>query len=51
VVIRDHHGDYVSGASHFFSHLIDAEHAELLACQQGLYLAGSSGSESGAGDG
>lgn len=39
VVLRDHHGNFVSGASHFFPHLIDAEHAELLACQQGLVLA------------
>jgi ribonuclease HI len=39
VVLRDHHDNFVSGASHFFAHLIDAEHAELLACRQGLLLA------------
>jgi ribonuclease HI len=39
VVIRDHHGSFVSGACHFFSHLIDAEGAELLACRRGLMLA------------
>jgi ribonuclease HI len=39
VVIRNHHGSYVGGASHFFPHLLDAEGAELQACRLGLQLA------------
>jgi hypothetical protein len=33
VVLRNHHGDFVSGETHFFSHVADAEAAELLACR------------------
>ena len=39
VVLRDHHGCFVAGACHFFSHTVDAEGAELLACRRGLLLA------------
>jgi hypothetical protein len=39
VVIRDHHGDFLGGACHFFPHVADAEGAELLACRRGLILA------------
>jgi ribonuclease HI len=39
VVLRDHHGDFQAGASHFFTHVVDAEGAELLACRKGLILA------------
>jgi ribonuclease HI len=39
VVIRDHHGDFIAGACHFFPHTADRECAELLACRQGLLLA------------
>jgi ribonuclease HI len=42
VVIRDHHGGFVSGANHFFPHVTDAEGAELLACRRGLVLAQAS---------
>jgi ribonuclease HI len=39
VVIRDHHGSFIAGACHFFTHVADAERAELLACRRGLMLA------------
>jgi ribonuclease HI len=39
VVLRDHHGVFICGASHFFSHVADAEGAELLACRRGVLLA------------
>jgi ribonuclease HI len=39
VVLRNHHGDFVSGETHFFSHVADAEAAELLACRRGIFLA------------
>jgi hypothetical protein len=39
VVIRDHHGDFLCGESHFFPHVADAEGAELMACRRGLLLA------------
>jgi ribonuclease HI len=39
VVIRDHHGSFIAGASRFFPHTADPESAELLACRQGLVLA------------
>jgi ribonuclease HI len=39
VVLRNHHGDFVSGETHFFSHVADAEMAELLACRRGVLLA------------
>jgi ribonuclease HI len=42
VIIRDHHGGFVSGANHFFPHVSDAEGAELLACRRGLVLAQAS---------
>jgi ribonuclease HI len=39
VVIRDHHGSFIAGACHFFTHVADAERAELLACRRGMMLA------------
>jgi ribonuclease HI len=39
VIVRDHHGAFVSGACHFFPHTADAECAELLACRRGVQLA------------
>lgn len=39
VVLRDHHGGFVAGASHFFPSVPDPERAELLACKQALKLA------------
>jgi ribonuclease HI len=39
VVIRDHHGSFTAGACCFFTHVADAEGAELLACRKGLLLA------------
>jgi ribonuclease HI len=38
VVLRDHHGDFVSGETNFFSHVADAEAAELLACRRGILM-------------
>jgi ribonuclease HI len=43
VVIRDHHGDFLGGACHFFPHVADAEGAELLACKRGLVVAREAG--------
>jgi ribonuclease HI len=39
VVIRDCHGNFMSGACHCFTHVADAEGAELMACKEGLLLA------------
>ncbi|KAM0909096.1 hypothetical protein ACQ4PT_015043 [Festuca glaucescens] len=39
VILRDHHGGFISGACNFFSPVSDPERAELLACRQGLKLA------------
>jgi ribonuclease HI len=39
VVLSNHHGDFVSGETHFSSHVADAEAAELLACRRGILLA------------
>jgi ribonuclease HI len=39
VIIRDHHGDALAGASHFFPQVIDPERAELLACRSAVQLA------------
>jgi hypothetical protein len=39
VVLRDHHGGFVAGASHFFPSTPDPERTELLACKQALILA------------
>jgi hypothetical protein len=33
-IVRDHHGSFIAGASHFLPHTFDAEGAELLACRQ-----------------
>lgn len=38
-VVRDHHGVFLGGASHFFSPVTDPDHAELLACRHGVQLA------------
>jgi ribonuclease HI len=43
VVLRDHHGGFVVGASHFFPSVPDPERVELLACKQALRLAGDKG--------
>jgi ribonuclease HI len=43
VVLRDHHGSFISGACHFFSLVSEPEQAELLACRMGLQLAKSLG--------
>jgi ribonuclease HI len=39
VIIRDHHGAALAGASHFFPQVIDPERAELLACRSAVQLA------------
>jgi ribonuclease HI len=39
VVVRDHHGSFRAGACRFFTHVADAEVAELLGCREGLLLA------------
>jgi hypothetical protein len=39
VVIRDHHGKFISGACHFFPQVRDAKCAELLACKRALQVA------------
>ena len=38
-VVRNCHGEFCAGASHFFPHVTDVEGAELLACRLGLELA------------
>lgn len=38
-VIRDHHGDFLAGASRFYPPVADPERAELLACHQAMTLA------------
>jgi hypothetical protein len=38
VVLRDHHGSFIAGATHFFPHTFDAEDAELMACKRALLL-------------
>ena len=43
--MRDHHGGFVAGASHFFPSVADPEHAELLACRRALELAKELGCE------
>jgi ribonuclease HI len=43
VVLRDHHGGFRGGATHFFTHVSDPERAELLACKQALLLAKEKG--------
>jgi hypothetical protein len=39
VVLRDHHGGFVAGASHFFPSACDAERTELLARRRAAELA------------
>jgi hypothetical protein len=39
VILRDHHGGFLAGASHFFTSVSDPERAELLVCRQRLLLA------------
>jgi ribonuclease HI len=39
VVMRDHHGGFLAGSSHFFPRVSDPERAELLACKMGVELA------------
>jgi hypothetical protein len=39
VVLRNHYGDFVSGETHFFSHVANAKATELLACRRGILLA------------
>jgi ribonuclease HI len=43
VVMRDHDGRFLTGASHFFHLISDPERAELLACKQALVLARAKG--------
>jgi ribonuclease HI len=43
VVLRDHHGGFRGGATHFFTPISDPERAELLACKQALLLAKEKG--------
>ncbi|KAK1618623.1 hypothetical protein QYE76_024140 [Lolium multiflorum] len=43
VVMRDHNGRFLVGASHFFHSSSDPERAELLACKQALVMARSKG--------
>jgi ribonuclease HI len=43
VVMRDHDGRFLAGASHFFHLVSDPERAELLACKQALVLAKEKG--------
>jgi ribonuclease HI len=44
VVLRDHHGGFIQGASHFLNSVTDAERAELHACKEALKLALEKGS-------
>jgi hypothetical protein len=44
VVLRDHHGGFIQGASHFLNSIPDAERAELHACKEALELAREKGS-------
>jgi ribonuclease HI len=44
VVLRDHHGGFIQGASHFLTSVTDAERAELYACKEALKLAMENGS-------
>jgi ribonuclease HI len=39
VVLRDHHGGFMAGASHFFPSIPNPERAELFACKHALILA------------
>ena len=39
VVLRDHNGAFLAGASHFFPHVVDAKAAEIKACKRALLLA------------
>jgi ribonuclease HI len=39
VIVRDHHGDFIAGACHFFPIVTDPEREELLACQRAVKLA------------
>jgi hypothetical protein len=38
VIVRDHHGDFIAGACHYFPIVTDPE-KELLACQRAVKLA------------
>jgi hypothetical protein len=38
VVIRDYHGNFMLGDCHCFTHVTDAEGAELMACKEWLIL-------------
>jgi hypothetical protein len=44
VVLCDHHGSFLQGASHFLTSVADAERAELYACKEALKLAMENGS-------
>lgn len=39
VVVRDHNGAFIAGATHFFPAAVDAEGAEILACRRAVELA------------
>jgi ribonuclease HI len=43
VVLRDHNGGFLAGASHFFHSSPDPERAELMACKHALTLARTKG--------
>jgi ribonuclease HI len=43
VVLRDHDGRFLAGASHFFHSSLDPERAELMACKYALLLARTKG--------
>jgi ribonuclease HI len=43
VVMRDRHGGFLAGSSHFFPQVSDPERAELLACKHGVALAKEKG--------
>jgi hypothetical protein len=50
VVLRNHHGQFVAGASHFLTSVADPEGAEVEACRKALVLARNMGVASVLGD-
>jgi hypothetical protein len=43
VILRDHHGGFIAGSSHFFPLVADPERAKLLACKHAVLLAREQG--------
>jgi ribonuclease HI len=39
VVLRNHHGEFIAGASHFLTSVSDPERAEIIACKRAVELA------------